>query len=114
MCTTYPEDAGARNPGGTETTGRDVEAPQSRLSWRGVCLPPRAITQNANHARGRILVRRDVTNVVKPPRFSRGFSAPCYKRRQSEPEIGIFWRFSPQIDDVCNMRGRRRIENAAD
>ena len=62
----------------------------------------------------RMQVRCDVTNVVKPPRFSREISAPCYKRRQSEPEIGFFWRFRLQIDDVCNMRGRRRIENAAD
>ena len=75
---------------------------------------PHRLQARSVRVSGGIRARRFVTNVVTPPRFSREFSAPCYKRRQSEPQIGFFWRFRPQIDDVCNMRGRRRVENAAD
>ena len=44
----------------------------------------------------------DVTNVVKPTRFTSPREDPCYKRRQSEPKNRHFQRKSPRIDDVCN------------
>ena len=50
----------------------------------------------------RMRVRCDVTNVVKPPRFSREISAPCYKRRQSAGENARKSQFQARIDDVCN------------
>ena len=46
----------------------------------------------------------DVTNVVKPTRFTSPREDPCYKRRQSEPKNRHFQRKIPRIDDVCNNR----------
>ena len=44
----------------------------------------------------------NVTNVVKPTRFTSPLEGLCYKRRQSASKNIDFQRKSRRIDDVCN------------
>ena len=107
-------------------TGWGVEAPQSRLRWRGVCLPSRAITQNANHvpAVGFLYVAMLqtssnhpvfpgglallVTNVVNPSPKS-AFSGVLARRLTTFVTCGVGDALKMlQIDDVCNNIRLRR------
>ena len=55
----------------------DVESPQSRLRWRGVCLPPWAITQNANHAPAEpTIMTSTIGTALSPPEVARGAAMP--------------------------------------
>ena len=56
----------------------------------------------------------DVTNVVKPTRFTSPHEDPCYKRCQSGPKNHHFQRKSPQIDDVCNNGSESHTKNTLD
>ena len=56
----------------------------------------------------------DVTNVVKPTRFTSPREDPCYKRRQSEPKNRHFQRKIPRIDDVCNNGTESHTKNTLD
>ena len=110
-------------------TGWGVEAPQSRLRWRGVCLPSRAITQNANYvpAVGFLYVAMlqtssnhavfqgglalIVTNVVNP-RPKSAFSGVFACRLTTFVTCGVGDALKMlRIDDVCNnSRARRPFE----
>ena len=56
----------------------------------------------------------DVTNVVKPTRFTSPHEDPCYKRCQSGPKNHHFQRKLPQIDDVCNNGSESHTKNTLD
>ena len=56
----------------------------------------------------------DVTNVVKPTRFTSPREDPCYKRRQSKPKNQHFQRKSPRIDDVRNNGAEIHTKNTLD
>ena len=53
----------------------------------------------------------DVTNVVKPTRFTSPREDPCYKRRQSKPKNRHYQRKSPRIDDVRNNGAEIHTKN---
>ena len=56
----------------------------------------------------------DVTNVVKPTRFTSPREDLCYKRRQSKPKNQHFHRKSRWIDDVCNNGAEIHTKNNLD
>ena len=56
----------------------------------------------------------DVTNDVKPTRFTSPREDPCYKRRQSKPKNRHFQRKSPRIDDVRNNGAESHTKNTLD
>ena len=56
----------------------------------------------------------NVTNVVKPTRFTSPREDFCYKRRQSQPKNHCFRRKSPRIDDVCNIEAEIHTKNTSD
>ena len=56
----------------------------------------------------------NVTNVVKPTRFTSSLEGLCYKRRQSKPKNHYFQRKSPRIDDVCNNGAESHTKNTLD
>ena len=56
----------------------------------------------------------DVTNVVKPTRFTSPLEGLCYKRRQSASKNLDFQRKSRRIDDVCNNGSEIHTENTSD
>ena len=56
----------------------------------------------------------DVTNVVKPTRFTSPREDLCYKRRQSKPKNQHFHRKSRWIDDVCNNGAEIHTKNTLD
>ena len=106
-----------------KATGVSIEARQAPAKATGVSIPheherAKATTVSDNRAPGRQgqtavpmgggrawpgdQWAADVTNVVKPTRFTSPREDPCYKRRQSEPKNRHFQRKSPRIDDVCN------------
>ena len=56
----------------------------------------------------------DVTNVVKPTRFTSPREDLCDKRRQSKPKNQHFHRKSRWIDDVCNNGAEIHTKNTLD
>ena len=64
-------------PGCDDPVSRALTPRQSRLSWRGVCLPPRAITQNANHAPAEpTIMTSTIGTALSPPEVARGAAMP--------------------------------------
>ena len=56
----------------------------------------------------------NVTNVVKPTRFTSPLEGLCYKRRQSASKNLDFQRKSRRIDDVCNNGSEIHTKNTSD
>ena len=80
-------------PGRGDPVSRALTPRQSRLRWRGVCLPPRAITQNANHAPAEpTIMTRTIGTALSPPEVARGAAMP----------FAIDWN-TPMTDEAVEM-----------
>ena len=118
-----------------KATGVSIEARQAPAKATGVSIPheherAKATTVSDNRAPGRqgqtaVPVggggawpgdqwTADVTNGVKPTRFTSPRENPCYKRRQSQPQNRHFQLKSPRIDDVRNNGADSHTKNTLD